>query len=202
MHAGDVAPFDRFARVYDLFMPSADRGTLRRGLDRAERPLETVVDIGGGPGRAVRELEAQRRVVVDPAAGMLRRARSHGLDPVRGDGARLPLGTDSADAVLITDALHHIADQRGVLQEAERVLRPGGVLLVREFDPETVRGRALVLAERLVGFDSVFHGPDALAADIAATGLRASVVDRGFGYTVVGVARNETHKSAESETQV
>lgn len=201
MHAGDVAPFDTFARLYDLFMPSADRATLQRGLDKAERSLDRVVDVGGGPGRAVRELDAEWRLVVDPARGMLARARTHGLQAVQGDGARLPLADDSVDAVLVTDALHHIGDQRGVLRDAERVLRPGGLLLVREFDPETIRGRGLVLAEHLVGFDSVFHGPDALAADIARAGLRASVVERGFTYTVVGVKRAESEqaKSAQSE---
>ena len=204
MDAGDVAPFDRFARLYDLFMPQADAATLQRGLARAERPLERLVDVGGGPGRAVRELDAEIRLVVDVAGGMLRRARRHGLQPVRGDGARLPLGDESVDAVLVTDALHHLNDQRGVLRDAARVLRPGGVLVIREFDPETLRGRGLVLAERVVGFDSVFHGPDALAADIADAGLTASVVERGFSYTVVGVKRfeNEDSKFPQSELGV
>lgn len=204
MHVGDVTPFDRFAPLYDFFMPSADRESLERGLARAERPLERVVDVGGGPGRAVRELDADWRLVVDPAAGMTQRARAHGLEAVRGDGARLPLADESVDAVLVTDALHHFGDQRGALREAERVLRPGGLLLVREFDPETLRGRALVLAERLVGFDSAFHSPDALAADVADTGLVASVVERGFGYTVVGHKRaeSEQHKSPEANVVV
>lgn len=197
---GDVARFDRFARLYDLFMPSADAATLRAGLDRAARPIERIVDVGGGPGRAVRELDADRRVVVDPARGMLNRAAKHGLSPVRGDGARLPIATASVDAVLVTDALHHIPDQRGVLREANRVLRPGGVLVVREFDPSTVRGRALVRAEGLLGFDSVFHRPAALAADIAETGLDSAVVEGGFGYTVVGVARTESETAKGEET--
>ncbi|MFC7134204.1 MULTISPECIES: class I SAM-dependent methyltransferase [Salinibaculum] len=202
MHAGDVAPFDRFARLYDFFMPGADRAKLDAGLTRAERPLERVVDVGGGPGRAVRELDAAWRLVVDPAQGMLRQARRHDLQPVQGDGARLPLSTGSVDAVLVTDALHHMGDQHGVLEEAARVLRPGGVLVVREFDPTTLRGRGLVLAERAVGFDSAFYSPDALADDIARTGLRASVVERGFGYTVVGVKRVESEQSKSRESEV
>jgi hypothetical protein len=38
-----------------------------------------------------------------------------------------------------------------------------------------------------VGFDSRFHDPDSLADMADDAGLRASVVERGFGYTMAGV---------------
>jgi demethylmenaquinone methyltransferase/2-methoxy-6-polyprenyl-1,4-benzoquinol methylase len=79
------------------------------------------------------------------------------------------------------------------------VLRPGGVLVIREFDPTTVRGRALVAAERAWGFDSTFSSPRALRADVAAVGLDGRIVERGFGYTVVGVRRQENGKSKVDE---
>jgi ubiquinone/menaquinone biosynthesis C-methylase UbiE len=199
MAVGDVATFDRFARVYDLLMPAAKRETLRAALERAQRPVERVLDVGGGPGRAARAVEADYRIVIDPAQGMLRRARDHGIEGVRGDGSRLPVRSESVDAVVISDALHHIADQRGVLQEAKRVLRPGGVLVIREFDPTTIRGRALLAAERVWGFDSTFSSPRALRADVAAVGLDGQIVERGFGYTVVGVRRRENGNSKVDE---
>jgi len=186
MDAGDVALFERFAPVYDLVMPSADRATLERGLARAERRIERVVDVGGGTGRGVRALDVAERVVVDPAAGMGRRAREHGLDVVRGDGAHLPLSGESVDAVLVVDALHHIRDQHGALSEAFRVLRPGGVVVVREFDPTTLLGRVLVASEHLVGFDSTFHPPERLRETLADAGFDAAVLERRFGYTVAG----------------
>lgn len=190
MH-GDVWVFDRFARLYDLCMPSADRETLARGLDEATRPVDRVLDVGGGPGRAARALDASFRVVVDPAAGMVRQARRGDLRAIRADGGRLPVRSASVDAVVVTDALHHVGDQRGLLAEAARVLRPGGVVVVREFDPTTVRGRALVAAEHLLGFDSVFHPPERLASMVGDAGLAAKVLERGFGYTVVGRADSD-----------
>jgi demethylmenaquinone methyltransferase/2-methoxy-6-polyprenyl-1,4-benzoquinol methylase len=190
MHTpGDIALFDRFARLYGALMPAANDRPLRAGLALAERDVERVLDVGGGTGRAARAIDAPVRVVVDPSAGMLAGARAAGLDCVRADGAALPIPAASVDAVVIVDALHHVADQTGLLGEAQRVLRPGGVLVVREFDRATLLGRALVAAEHLVGFDSQFFTPEELAARVERAGLDAAVPDRGFGFTAVGIAR-------------
>jgi demethylmenaquinone methyltransferase/2-methoxy-6-polyprenyl-1,4-benzoquinol methylase len=194
MYIGDVRTFDRFARLYDLAAPGVNRTKLQDGLDMAQRSVQRVVDVGGGPGRAVRAVDADRRVVVDPADRMVERAQRHGLCGVRGDGARLPIQSASVDAVIVSDALHHVADQRGVLREAKRVLQPGGVLVVREFDPSTLRGRALVTAEAMWGFDSTFTSPAALCADIESVGLSPALVEGGFDYTVVGL-REESGSS-------
>lgn len=187
MALGDVGVFHRFARLYDRAMYAADPETLTAGLDLAERPVERLLDVGGGTGRASRALDVPRPVVVDAARGMLREARGHGLEPVQGDAARLPVADESVDAVLVVDALHHMADVDGVVTAAYRALRPGGAFVVREFDPTTLRGRGLVAAEHLVDFDSRFLAADALADRVAAGGFQASVPDRGFGYTVAGV---------------
>ena len=189
--AHDVGTFHRFARLYDLFMLPADRAALADALETADRPVERILDVGGGPGRAVRTVDAPTRVVVDPARGMLRRARGHGLGTLQADGARLPVQANSVDAVLVSDAFHHVGDQDGLLAEATRVLRPGGVLVIRDFDPTTIRGRFLVAAEHLIGFESVFHPPDALADQVVEAGLTASVLEGGFTYTVVGTAATD-----------
>lgn len=183
----DVGSFDRFAPLYEVVMPPAQGGKLRRGLALARRPVETGVDLAGGTGRASRSLDGVEWTVVDAARGMLATGAEAGVAGVQGDARRLPLRDGATDAVVVVDALHHVQGPRTALAEAARVLRPGGVLVVREFDPHTVRGRALVAAEHLVGFESTFLGPDALAAAMADTGLEPTVVERGFGYTVAGV---------------
>jgi SAM-dependent methyltransferase len=181
----DVTRFDRFARLYDFAMPSADAATLERGLGYATRDADRVLDVGGGSGRAASALGGA--VVVDPARGMLAQAREAGNAPVRGTAERLPVRDRSVDAVMIVDALHHFASAEDAVAEAARVLRPGGVLLVRDFDPGTVRGRALVALEHAVGFDSRFFDSATLLETFRDAGLSAFRPEAGFAYTVVGV---------------
>lgn len=184
---GDVAVFDRFAWIYDRLMPSADAESLAAGLARAERDVERVVDVAGGSGRGVRAVDVADRIVVDAARGMLTQARRHGLVALQGDAARLPIRDGSADAVTIVDAFHHLPDRDGAVRAAARVLAPGGVLVVADFDPATLRGRGLVAAERLVGFESRFDTPERLCERLSDAGLSPAVVEAGFGFVVAGV---------------
>lgn len=183
----DVSTFDRLAWLYDLAMPPARERPLAEGLARAERPVHRALDVGGGTGRAAAAIRPGT-VVVDAAPGMLRRARARGHAVVAGDATRLPVADGSVDAALVVDALHHMPEHAAVAGELFRVLRPGGVAILREFDPTTLRGRALVAAEHAWGFDSTFHAPADLADLLTAAGFEARVLDGGFGYTVVGVA--------------
>ncbi|WP_066417599.1 class I SAM-dependent methyltransferase [Halorubrum aethiopicum] len=192
---GDVRFFDRIAPLYDLVMPPASGAALAAGFDRAERPIDRLLDVGGGSGRAAAALTGPEVTVVDASLGMLRRAReARGLSAVAGDAGRLPFRDGSVDAAMVVDAFHHLPDRQAALREVARALAPGGVLVVREFDPAHPLGRLLVAGEHAIGMGSRFSTPDALATDMEAVGLDPAVVDRGFGYTVAGVRldRDET----------
>lgn len=51
---------------------------------------------------------------------------------VRYDGRRLPLGDESCDRVLVSDAFHHFPNQRQLLSEMFRVLKVDGVIAMSE----------------------------------------------------------------------
>src|SRR5690606_29634117 len=50
----------------------------------------------------------------------------------RGDGKQLPYADERFRAVVSNTIVHHLADPRPALSEAQRVLVPGGLILVRD----------------------------------------------------------------------
>jgi ubiquinone/menaquinone biosynthesis C-methylase UbiE len=99
---------------------------------------DRVVDIGCGPGSAVRE--ALRRGAtatgVDPAAVMLRLARLLTRNPraswLPGAAESLPLPDGSVTVAWSLSTVHHWNDIDRGLAEGHRVLVPGGRFLVTE----------------------------------------------------------------------
>jgi len=190
MHGpGDIQFFTRFARLYDLVMPDADRTAISTGLQKAERPIDRLVDLGGGSGRATLAVksEVSEPLVVDISIGMLSRARDRGFACALSDARRLPLPNASVDAAIIVDAFHHMPEQSMVLDECTRILRPGGVLVIREFDPSRALGWLIKTGERLFQMNSQFYKPDTLSQLVSDRGLTVSTRSDRLGYTLVGV---------------
>jgi ubiquinone/menaquinone biosynthesis C-methylase UbiE len=95
-------------------------------------PAETVVDLGSGPGAAVRRAArlGATAIGVDPAPVMRRIARvltrSRAVKYVAGTAEDVPLADASADVVWSIATIHHWADVDQGLREVRRVLRAGG----------------------------------------------------------------------------
>lgn len=91
-----------------------------------------ILDLGCGKGRFARHFQdAGARVVgVDLADGMLGEAA--GLARLRATATRLPLASGLFDAVVAVEMFEHLAPSAlpVTISEAQRVLRPGGCLLV------------------------------------------------------------------------
>jgi ubiquinone/menaquinone biosynthesis C-methylase UbiE len=155
-----------------------------------------ALDLGCGPGQipllACDRIADLTVTAVDLAESMLERARAHlarrpdlasRVRFERVDAKRLPYPDAHFDAVFSNTVLHHVAEPRGFLSEAARVLRPGGALLIRDlFRPDTP-GRALELVARHAAQASPaqrellrasLHAaltPEELGAEAAAVGL-------------------------------
>jgi ubiquinone/menaquinone biosynthesis C-methylase UbiE len=103
-----------------------------------------MLDIGTGPAHipllVCERIASARVVAIDLARHMLeraelrRRASPHGarVELRLADAKRLGFEDASFDAVFSNTILHHIPDPGPFLAQARRVLRPGGVLLVRD----------------------------------------------------------------------
>lgn len=107
--------------------PTAPSGT------RGSHPR--VLDVGTGEGQVGRAISASSDATVlgcDLAWGQLQEARRRAGGPtyMRAAATRLPLQEGSVDAVVACLLLEHVADLDAALQEAARVLRSDGRLLV------------------------------------------------------------------------
>ncbi len=186
--SGDRGFFDLVAPLYDLAMPGARVEPLTSGVDRATRPIERIIDLGGGTGRAAGAIRTANSdhdpLVIDATSEMLTKARDRSLDAVAGDAGRLPVDSGAVDAAIIVDAFHHFPERLRALKETARVLRPGGVLVIREFDPGHPLGSLLAVGERVIGMNSLLVRPATLTDELEQAGFQAEILDRGFGYTV------------------
>lgn len=156
-----------------------------------ERMPQRVLDLGSGPGRAAAAM--QRRwpqaqvLALDLALPMLRESkRQEGWRPLRrrvqrvcADARALPLAENSVDVLFSNLCLQWVEDLSAVFAGFRRVLRPGGLLLVSTFGPETLHELRSAFAQA----DAAPHvGPFAGIAQfgdaLMQAGFRDPVLDR------------------------
>ncbi|MEO0408364.1 MAG: class I SAM-dependent methyltransferase [Cyanobacteria bacterium P01_A01_bin.135] len=96
-----------------------------------------VVDIGCGPGNVYATLGGKPALMigVDISLGALKLAQRVGYSALLADAQALPLKSGFADVVTLNATVHHCDNMVAVLQEAARLLKPGG-LLVSDLDPQ------------------------------------------------------------------
>lgn len=130
---------DGYAEDYQLCrrFPESTR-LLWLGLMQAEMPVAhdaTLLDVGCGTGRFTRECSHgfnAKVIGLDPSKQMLRVARSLSKDRyVLAPAERIPLPADTADMAILSMVFHHLSDHLRAAAELGRVLRPGGVLCIR-----------------------------------------------------------------------
>ncbi len=107
-------------------------------------PFDLLVDLGTGTGRTL-ELFADRyarAIGIDASHAMLSYARAK-IDKVRlvhaqvrqGDICNLNLDDGVADAVVMHQVLHFLATPQRAIEEAARIMAPGGRLVLVDFAP-------------------------------------------------------------------
>jgi demethylmenaquinone methyltransferase/2-methoxy-6-polyprenyl-1,4-benzoquinol methylase len=151
------AMFARIARAYDLnnrvHSLWRDQAWRRRAVRAAGlRGREAVLDAACGTGDLTalfRRAGTGRVVGLDFCPEMLELARKklprEPIEWVCGDAQELPFGDGEFDVVSIAFGIRNVADPNRALTEFFRVLRPGGRVVVLEFDrPRGALGGALV----------------------------------------------------------
>jgi len=135
--------------------PIITRDRLREVLE--PRPGERILEIGPGTGYYTADLADWvgpdgsveifdlQQEFLDHARGRAEELGHRNVVATQGDATRLPYEDESVDAVELTAVLGEIPDRAAALREIERVLRPGGRLVVGELfgDPHFTTLRSL-----------------------------------------------------------
>lgn len=153
-----VAP--QWDRIRSLYVCES---AVEAAIDKAAGPgpFERVVDLGTGSGRMLTLLGKKARVSIglDLSQNMLNIARSNaakaGLDKVElrhGDIFATRLPSHSADLVIVHQVLHYLTDPAAAVQEAARLVAPGGKLLIVDFAPHGLERLREEHQHRRLGF--------------------------------------------------
>lgn len=139
----------RWARLYDAFFGRLLRSTDATIAELARvNPGQTALDAGCGPGRLALALKQQTGPTgevhgIDPSTGMIDVARQRAsrkgaavefqVDAIE----HLPYPDRTFDSIVTRLVLHHLPEdsKRQGIAELQRVLKPGGTLVIVEFMP-------------------------------------------------------------------
>lgn len=130
-------------------------------------PAIDIADLGAGEGLLSQLLARRARQVwcIDNSSRMVEvgteLARKNGLDNLAyklGDIEEVPLPDRSVDLAILSQALHHARHPQAAVDEAYRILRPGGQLLVLDLNEHHFEKARELYADLWLGFrESTLH---------------------------------------------
>jgi len=193
-----IASADYDARAYDGVVPLQRYWQRRRYqvITTMAAGAQRVLDAGCGSSRII---GSGRMVALDIVLAKLRYARRYGNPVVHGSIFDLPFKDGAFDCVICSEVVEHVPADERVFSELERVLEPGGRLILGTPDYDRWRWRALEwlygrLAPGGYADEHITHyGRTNLAAYLRARGMTVDAVEYVGGSEMVFSLR----KSAE-----
>ena len=154
MSYGMSGVFDEFAEEYDAWFDENKWAYESEiSLLRLMTPSKGIgLEIGVGTGRFAAALGI--RTGIEPSKRMGVIAKKRGIDIVEAYAENLPIPSASFDFVLFVTTMCFVKDPFISLQEAKRVIRPGGRLIIGMIDAESPLGRTYELKKS----ESRFYG--------------------------------------------
>jgi ArsR family transcriptional regulator len=141
-------------------VPGRSWAAWSRALGLLLPPLE-VADLGCGEGYLTVETArwAKQVTAIDRSNGVLARAKAlaerkklTNITWKKGDLEKLPIDTGTMDVALLSQALHHASEPSRALDEASRILKPGGRLVILDLRPHDETWVREKLGDRWFGF--------------------------------------------------
>lgn len=162
--------YDKLVKRYAIYGPRYDRWFGRYSdatLDAAERLVvqyarqpKALLDVACGTGLLVERLRPsfpQMRIVgVDISEDMLEQARRKFADDTRTEwhiakAESLPFDDGTFDILTCTHAFHLFKNQDSALTEFRRVVRPGGLVVLLDWDRKYLTMKLMAVLYRLFG---------------------------------------------------
>ncbi len=133
--------FERYFQEYDRWFDEHDQiyQTELQAIRKLLPPFRKGLEIGVGTGRFAAPLGIDKGV--EPSQKMAALAKKRGIDVVFGTAEDLPFENRSFDLVLIVTTICFVDDPKKMLQEAYRVLRDDGRLILAFVDKESPLGQ-------------------------------------------------------------
>ena len=155
-----VTMFDDIASTYDkanrVLSMGIDIQWRKKGCDKAfeilaKKELEQITDVATGTGdlliywkeQAVKNaVNIKKYVGVDPSVGMLEVAKEKVdfAEFIEGKAQVLPVSDESSDVISISYGIRNVVDRVEALHEFNRVLKPGGLVVILEFTKQERSG--------------------------------------------------------------
>ncbi len=180
--------FEDHAKDYDRWFDEHD-DTYQAQLRMLRNALPDHghgLEVGIGSGRFAVPLGIGYGI--DPSHELLKMAKSRGTEVVLGEGEHLPYCTGSFDYVLMMTVICFLEDVIAVFHEANRVLSPGGILVVGFIEKEgevqrihknrATKGKFLRFAKFRTAGEAAGFFRDAGFA-------RVSVIERTRGFCII-----------------
>ena len=175
-HPAEVEEYSKYTN--NAYLESLDNTlvdhTLRLGVRRG-----VALDVGTGPGQIpvkIAKRESRLKIYgIDTSDSMLMTAAQHAFNEgvqsrvifQSGDAKSIPFDDHTFDMVLCNSVLHHMADPVGLFNEINRVVKPDGAILIRDFR-RPLKG---MLRIHISWFGRFYHG---LLKELYAASVTAS----------------------------
>ncbi|RLG73122.1 MAG: SAM-dependent methyltransferase [Methanobacteriota archaeon] len=136
-----VEPFEKYPSRYEDWFErnklvyESELRAIRKQLPETKKGVE----IGVGTGRFAAPLGI--KIGVDPSKEMGKMAKKRGIEVIKGVAENLPFDDSQFDFVLMTTTICFVDDIDASFQEAYRILKPGGFLIVGFIEKESPIGR-------------------------------------------------------------